>query len=222
VRRSKVEHKPHHIEIEGNIGKLIAYTKKAKPVVAIFDATDIDKISTFNNWRAIWHTDFDCQMIESKDFNDGRVIRTPVASAILGCSPNAPIHHINGDILDNRHANLEIYHVKAQPNEYKTVETGISVILKDRYGRVVGDFLIDTADLDQVVNSGHVWLKKRRASGQPYVVCTDGLLLAYFLFSVKSGFVVYKNKNPLDNRRENIKIDAEINKAENFCSKCRK
>lgn len=209
MRWNEVEHKPHHVEIEGDIGKLTAYTKKGKPVVAIFDAVDIDKIDAFKNWRAVWQTDFDCQVIESKDFKDGRAIRTPVASAILRCSPNAPIRHINGDILDNCASNLEIYDVKAQPNEYHKVESGISIILKDRFGCVVGEFLIDPDDLDLVVNSGHVWLKKRRSSGQPYVMNQDGLLLAYLLLDTNAGFVAYKNRNPLDNRRENIKLEFE-------------
>ena len=202
------------MEIDKNIGKLTAYTKKGKPVVAIFDAADVEKITAFENWRAVWHTDFDCHIIESKDYKDGRAVRTPVAAAILGCSPNAPIRHTNGDILDNRNSNLEIYNVKAQPNEYKIVENGFAgfaVMLKDRYGRIVGEFLIDTCDLDLVVNSGHIWLKKRRASGQPYVASADGLLLAHLLLGVNEGFVRYKNRNPLDNRRENIKIHIDDN-----------
>ena len=203
----KLEHKPHHVEIYNDIGRLFAYTKKGKPVIAIFDAVDIKKINAFKNWRAVWHTDFDCHIIESKDYKDNHAIRMPVASAILECSPNAPIRHINGNILDNRLSNLEIYNVGGQPNEYKIVDAGISVILKDRYGREVGEFLIDAGDLDLVINSGYVWLRKRRASGQPYVASIDGLLLAHLLLDVNEGFICYKNKNPLDNRRENIKID---------------
>lgn len=208
--KRKNQHQPHHIEIEGQIGKLTAYTKKGKPVVALFDATDLNKVNAFKNWRAVWHTDFDCQVIESKEFEAGRAIRTPLASAILGCSPHAPIRHINGDFLDNRGSNLEIFNVKSEPNAYKTVEAGILMILKDRYGRVVGECLIDGGDLDQVVDGGHVWLKKRRPSGQPYVVNTDGLLLAHYLLGVREGFVRYENKNPLDNRRQNIKIDGHV------------
>ena len=210
------------MEIEKNIGKLTAYTKKGKPVVAIFDAVDVEKITAFENWRAVWHTDFDCHIIESKDYKDGRAIRTPVAAAILDCSQNAPIRYIDGDILNNSNSNLEIYNVKAQPNEYKIIEAGISVILKDRYGRVVGEFLIDACDLDLVVNSGHVWLKKRRASGQPYVATADGLLLAHFLLGVSEGFIHYENRNPLDNRRKNIRVDDANKKSENLLSKGRK
>ena len=202
--RKKGVHKPY--KLDKTTCKLTAYTKKGKPVVAIFDGIDIDKITAFKNWRSVWHTDFDCHIIESKDYKDGLAIRTPVAAAILGCSPNAPIRHVNGDVLDNRRCNLEIYDVSAQPNEKKKVKAGISVILKDRYGRSVGEFLIDDADASLVVNSGHVWLKKRRANGQPYVVSTDGRLLAHFLLGVSDGNISYKNKNPLDNRRENIKI----------------
>jgi len=210
MRRGKNEHQPHSIEIEGDVGKLTAYTKKGKAVVAIFDAADLDKVSAFENWRAVWQTDFDCSVIESKDFKDGHAKRTPVAAAILACSPNAPICHLNGDLLDNRRANLEIYDVKAQPNDYEEVEAGISVVLKDRYAREVGVFLIDRSDLEKVVNSGHVWLKKKRSSGQPYVVNTEGLLLAHFLLDIDEGYVRYDNKNPLDNRRVNLGIKDDV------------
>jgi len=207
MRRNKIEHQPHQIEIEGNIGKLTAYTKKGKPVVAIFDATDIDKIRAFKNWRAVWNTEFDCPVIESKDFKDGRATRTPVGAAILECSPNAPIRHINVDFLDNRRSNLEIYDVKAQPNEY-AIGNRVGMILKDRYGYAIGVCDFDKVDLDLVINSGHVWFKKQRPTGQPYIVNQDGLLLAHLLLGVNEGFVSYENKNPLDNRRKNIKIDA--------------
>lgn len=209
MRQNKRGHRQHHVDIQGDIGKLTAYTKKAKPVEAIFDAADLDKIEVFKNWRAVWQTDFDSQVIESKDFKDKRAIRTPVASAILGCSPNAPIRHLNGDRLDNRRSNLEIYDVTAQPNAYNQVEGRLLVILKDRYARVVGEAIIDDDDLDRVIGSGHVWLKKRHPDGQPYVVNRDGLLLAHFLLGVCEGVVSYQNKNPLDNTRANIKLASE-------------
>ena len=206
MHNKKAQHKPHHLAIAGDIGKLTAYTKKGKPVVAIFDAVDIDKINAFKNWRAVWYAPLDCQLIESKDFKDGRAIRTPVAAAILQCSPNAPIRHFNVDILDNRRANLEIYDVFAQSNEYY-IDKSACIVLKDRYGRQVGACSFDNEDLDLVINSGHVWIKKTRPNGQPYVVNQDGLLLAHLLLGVNKGFVNYKNKNPLDNRRENIKVE---------------
>lgn len=208
--RKKNEHLPHEIEIDQSVGKLTAYTKKGKPVVSLFDATDLDKIKDYGNWRAIWSTEFDCQIIEAKTYGGGHAKRTSVAAVILGSSPNAPIRHLNGDFLDNRQSNLEIYDVKAQPNAYQLVESDVIMALKDRYGRVVGECLIDETDLDFVINQKHVWLKKRRPSGQPYVVNVDGLLLAHHLLQVETGFVQYENKNPLDNRRQNIKIEAMI------------
>jgi len=205
--RKKIEHKTHHIEIDGEIGKLTAYSKKDKPIIATFDAADIDKINAFKNWRAVWNVEFDRPVIESKDFKDGRAIRTSVAAAILECSPNAPIRHINVDFLDNRRSNLEIYDVKAQPNEYNCNEF-VTIVLKDRCGYAIGNCYVDNEDLDLVVNSGHIWFKKQRPTGQPYVVNQDGLLLAHLLLGVSAGFVIYENKNPLDNRRKNIKINA--------------
>jgi len=209
----KAKYRPHHIELEGDIGKLTAYTKKGKPVVAIFDAVDLDKITAFKNWRAIWYAPLDCPLIESKDFKDGRAIRIPVAAAILQCSPNAPIRHFNVNILDNRRSNLEIYDVRAQPNEYY-IGKRVAMVLKDRYGRQVGTCAFDNEDLDLVINSGHVWLKKMRPSGQPYVVNTEGLLLAHLILGVDEGFVTYVNQDPLNNQRKNIKIVSDSNKCQ--------
>ena len=204
-RMKKKDHKPHHLEIEEGVGKLTAYTKKERPVVAYFDPEDLEKIQGFSNWRGVWDSRLDGPAIESKEFNEGHAVRIPVAAAILACSPNAPIRHLNGDVLDNRRVNLEIYDLKAQPNEFKTLEGRVVVVLKDRYGTVVGEALIDQEDTESVIHSGHVWLKKRRSSGQPYVVNQDGLLLAHFLLGIEDGFIEYLNKNPLDNRRNNFK-----------------
>jgi len=208
-RTKRQDHKPHRIEIEDKVGKLTAYTKKDKPVVALFDVADLEKVEAFSNWRAVWDTRLDGPTVENKAFNGGRAIRMPVAAAILGCSPNAPIRHLNGDVLDNRQSNLEIYDVKGQPNDYEVVESRVVILLRDRYGHVVGKALIDQEDLTLVVQGDHVWLRKRRSSGQPYVVNQDGLLLAHLLLGVESGFVEYVNKNPLDNRRGNIKCQEE-------------
>jgi len=131
----------------------------------------------------------------------------------LQCSPNAPIRHFNVNILDNRRANLEIYDVKAQPNEYY-MDKRVGMILKDRYGRAVGTCGFDNEDLDLVINSGHVWLKKTRPTGQPYVVNTEGLLLAHLILGVDDGIVTYINKNPLDNSRKNIKIAKNAKKCQ--------
>ena len=210
--RHKIEHKSHTVEIDGNIGKLRAYTKKGKPVVAIFDAADIDKIRAFKNWRAVWNKDWDCQVIESKDFKDGHAKRTPVAAAILECSPNAPIRHINVNFLDNRRTNLEIHDVKAHPNEYECDKHAV-ITLKDRCGYTTGVCSVDKEDIDLVINSGHIWFRKRRSSGQPYVVNQNGLLLAHLLLEIEDGLIIYKNRNPFDNRRENIKIDIDIQKS---------
>lgn len=202
----KATHKPHQIDITGDIAKLTAYNKKGNPVVALFDAADIEKVRTFANWRAVWDSKFDTAVIESKDFANKHAVRTPVAAAIMQCSPNAPIHYINGNVLDNRQSNLKIYDLKSEKNEFTVMDDIATVVTKNRCGVVTGEFLIDRTDLDLVVNQNHIWLKKRRSSGQPYVVNIDGLLLGHYLFGDETGIIAYKNLDPLDNRRENISL----------------
>jgi len=117
--------------------------------------------------------------------------------------------------MNIRRANLAIYDVKAQPNEY-TRDHATKMLLKNRRGEVVGVCLVDNADFDIVINRKHIWFKKKRANGQPYVINQAGLLLAHLLLGVDQGIVDYKNKNPLDNRRENLKIVARVAKAKNL------
>jgi len=205
-KRKQMTHQPHHIQIEGTTGTLTAYNKKDKPVVATFDAVDLPLIEKYPQWRSVWHSEFDCPVIESKNFNDGHATRTPLAAAILDCSPNAPIQHLNGDLLDVRRENLAIFDLKNTPNLYTITDNIATLTLKNRYGVVTGDAIIDKDKLEHVIKDGAVWLLKKRPSGQPFVVNTKGVLLAHYLLDVESGFIVYGNKNPLDNRMTNIAI----------------
>jgi len=206
MRKKKINHKKHQLEINDKTSKLIAYTKKETAVIATFDTADLEKVEAFENWRAVWSSEFDCAVIESKDFENGYAKRTPIAAAILSCSVNAPIRHINGDKLDNRRENLEIYDLSLNPNEFKLENDVATIILKDRYGRIIDEAIVDLDVVDEIILKRGVWVKKKRANGQPYVVNPDGILLAHAILDVLEGFVIYENKNPLDNRRKNIKI----------------
>jgi len=212
MAKRKIEFKAHHFEMDGDVVRLVAYSTKGVAVRAIVDMADLEMVKRVSSWRAVWNTDFDSYIVLSKTAikKDGRTVvrKDTVASIVLGCSPNAPIRHLNGDVLDNRRANLAIYdrHV---PNDYEVIDADTAfVYLKDRYGRTVSKALITSTDVDKVIRSGYTWVMKRRASGQPYVVnLNDDLLLAHHLLACDAKmFINYVNKNPLDNRRTNIEI----------------
>ena len=125
---------------------------------------------------------------------------------------SAPIRHLNGDLLDNRKSNLEIYN-RRQINDYEVLENQVIAIhLKDRYGNLVNKALISAEDLDQVVNEKYTWVCQKKANGQPYAIAhteAGRVYLDTYLTNCQPGFRVHHiNKNPLDNRRQNLEVKA--------------
>jgi|GEM_PF-538480 len=201
-------------EIDDQIVTLTAYTKKGKPVTAIFDVEDLDKVQSIDNWIAQWHKDFNEFLIQSKQtINENgktHIKKVSLPATILNVSTNAPIRHINGNLMDNRKSNLEIY-VRAQKNDYQVLANNtVAVHLKNRYGQVVADALISQEDLERVVNPEFTWIQKKRSNGQPRVVAhTEAgfITLDRYLTECPENFYVYHiNKNPLDNRRQNLEL----------------
>ena len=207
--KKSIKHKAHQIKLLEDYGQLIAYTKKEKPVVAIFYLNDLPKLKKHQAWRAVFSTEFNCAIIESKSYQNGRAIRTPVASAILNCSPNAPIRHLNGDVLDNRRKNLEIFDRTAKLNDYEIQGDSAKIQLLSRYGQLEGFAIIDAEDLSSVIMDKRTWMKKRRPCGQPFVIDQSGRLLAHQVLNITDGFMLYKNKNPLDNRKSNLILQVD-------------
>lgn len=207
------QHKNQY-EIIDDYVNLTVFNKKGKSFTAQFDVEDLDKVQSYSHWYAQWNKDFNDYMVETKSKIDQngktRYIKPTLQSVILGTSKNAPIRHLNGDLLDNRKCNLEIYN-RQQINDYEQLENGdVAIHLKDRYGNIVNKALISREDLDQVVTENYTWISKKKPNGQPYVLThtPEGpLYLDTYLTNCPSGFYVYHiNKNPLDNRRHNLEI----------------
>ena len=207
------QHKNQY-DIVGDVVNLTVFNKKGKSFVAQFDLEDLEKVKNYSYWYAQWHKDFNCYIIETKTKinQNGKVryLKPTLQSVVLGTSKNAPIRHINGDLLDNRKSNLEIYN-RQQINSYERLDNGdIAIHLKDRYGNIVNKALISAEDLAGVVNEQYTWISKKQPNGQPYVLAhtpSGPLYLDAFLAKPQSGFYVYHiNKNPLDNRRQNLEL----------------
>ena len=64
-------------------------------------------------------------------------------------NPKAPIRYINGDTLDNKKCNLEIFNQNTI-NKYEEKDGVISIILKDKYGKKEGFALISHEDLSSL------------------------------------------------------------------------
>lgn len=213
---------PANYEVVEQLVRLTAFSKKGKPVTAIFDLDDLAKVKAINSWYAIWHKDFNSYLIQSKIAKkiNGKmhVEKSTLSSLILNVSPNAPIHHLNGNILDNRKSNLKIYD-RFQKNDYEELSADVIAIhLKNRYGYLVAKALISRTDLDRVVTEEYTWTLKKHLTGQPFVIAnTQAGVIAlerYLTNCPEEAYVYHINKNPLDNRRENLEIKPNIIEAE--------
>lgn len=205
---------PNQFITENEAVKMSILNKKGKELTALFDLEDLDKVKNFGTWFAEWNKDFNQYLAQAvtEEMIKGKLKhkKYSLQSVILGTSPNAPIRHLNGDVLDNRKENLEIYN-RFQTNEYETLENGvIAVFLKDRYGNLEAKALISSEDFDRVITSDYTWICQKRSNGQPYAIAhtPEGrLYLDSYLTNCEKGYrVAHLNKNPLDNRRQNLNV----------------
>lgn len=126
---------------------------------------------------------------------------------ILGELSKAPIRHLNGNTLDNRKANIQVFDQNTI-NDYKEVNSEtISIILRDKYGRENGKTLVDKEDFDKIINSRYAWILYKLNS-KPYAVANtpEGrIFLNKFIMDTPENSVTHPiNLNTLDNRKCNL------------------
>ena len=128
-------------------------------------------------------------------------------SFILDVHPKAPVRHINGDTLDNRKANLEVYNQNTINDYEEFDEESVAVILRDRYGKEKTRTIIDKEDLNRVVNNDYTWVLFKKDT-EPYAVANtpEGkIYLNRFIMSTTEDMVTHPiNLNTLDNRKANL------------------
>ncbi|GAA0177394.1 hypothetical protein SH2C18_06390 [Clostridium sediminicola] len=125
----------------------------------------------------------------------------------MGVDAKAPIRHINGDTLDNKKDNLEVYNQNT-PNDYEIVdEKTVSIILRDKYGREKARTLIDKKNLDRVLSKPNGWVYYR-STEKPFVVSNTPngrVYLDRFIMNTTEDMIVHHiNLNTLDNRNSNL------------------
>lgn len=222
IIKTKLKVKENQYEIEENMAYLKVMKKDGTVIDAKIDTSDLERVLEKGGWFAEWNKDFNNYIVQrlSDCVIDGKKYKGKQAlqNFILDVHPKAPVRNCNGDTLDNRKENLEIYNSNSK-NDYKVLdENNAAVILRDKYGRENGKTIIDKSDLDKVINSGLTWVYYRKAD-KPYAVANSKegrVYLNRFIMNTPEEMITHhKNLNTLDNRKsnlENLSLEVEDNK----------
>lgn len=127
----------------------------------------------------------------------------------MDTTATTPVRHINGDTLDNRRCNLEVFR-RNDLNEIEEIdEDTIAIILKDKYGNVNSKALINIEDLNHVITNEYTWVNYK-VNGENCVIANtpNGRVhLDRVLMNPDENKTVHHiNLNPLDNRRHNLEL----------------
>ncbi|HEY5560284.1 MAG TPA: hypothetical protein VIK72_00760 [Clostridiaceae bacterium] len=201
---------PNEYITEGKVTKLKINKKDDTILEALIDTEDLQRSLDKGTWFAQWHKNFNsylvqtlCAPTEGKQHGEKQTLQ----SFLLGLSPKAPIRHLNGNTLDNRKVNLQIYDQNTI-NDYRIMDGNtIAIILRDKFGKEIATTLVDTEDLPKVVNNDSSWVHYIFKQ-EPYAVSNtkDGrVYMDRFIMNTEEDILVHHiNLNPLDNRKSNL------------------
>lgn len=198
-------------EIDGKVAYLKLHKKDGTTINATIDAEDLTKVLGKGTWFAQWHKDFNNYLVltlsEQEVEGKKHIEKQTLQAFLLNVHTKAPIRHINGDTLDNRRCNLEIYEQNRTNDFQEFNEDTIAIILRDKYGKENGKTLIDKEDLDRVISTGYSWVS-HKINREPYAVANtpEGrIFLNRFIMQTPKNKVTHAiNLNTLDNRKANL------------------
>jgi len=177
----------------------------------IIDAEDLEAVLEKGYWFAQWHKDFNNYLAQTiyEDSVAGKkqMVKQTLQSLLMNVHTKAPIRHLNGDTLDNRRCNLELYK-QDKVNDYVEFNPNtIAIILRDKYGKETAKTLIDKEDLERVIGTGFCWVYYKFKK-EPYAVANtpDGrIFLNRFIMQTADNQITHAiNLNTLDNRKSNL------------------
>jgi hypothetical protein len=196
--------KANEFEVNKNVAYIKLKKKNGSTVDTKIDAEDLQTVLDNGVWFAEWNKDFNSYLVQHLKAG----AKQSLHAFILGVDSKTPIRHVNGDTLDNRKANLEIYNRNSY-NDYKDLDAETSaVILRDSNGREAGKTIIDKADLYRVINNGYPWVLYKKDE-KPYAVAntpSGRLYLEKFIMDSEDVNVRHANLNTLDNRKSNLEV----------------
>lgn len=196
------------IDVKENIAYVTALKKDGSKLVFQIDADDVERIESMGTWFAEWHKDFNSYTIQNISISKGtKPLKQSLQTVILNTNPKTPVKHINGNMLDNRKANLEIVQ-RNQKNQYEKVDDNtIAIILTNKYGTLHSKALISPEDLNKVITDEYSWVEYKKNGVITVIANTpQGRIHLDKLITnpTESEIVHHINLNPLDCRRNNL------------------
>jgi hypothetical protein len=196
---------------KGNLTEITVLKKDGSELICKIDTFDTEKVQKAGTWFAECHKDFNNYLVQTLTTSkvNGKTVSTKVTiqSVILDVNPKAPIKHLNGNTLDNRKENLELYNRNSKNDCTKIDHYTMGIILRDKFGNHKDTALISMDDVDQVIKDGYNWVTYKKDSEIMVVANTpEGRIrLDELIMSPDETMKVHHiNLNPLDNRRSNL------------------
>ena len=115
----------NYYEVKEDVAYITVLKKDGTELITKIDLENLEKIKNMGTWFAEWNKDYNNYIVQNisstKKNKKSKPLKQSLQSVILNVNPKAPIRYINGDTLDNRKANLEIFNQNT-PNDYKINE----------------------------------------------------------------------------------------------------
>ena len=207
-RKKAAGYKAAAYDIENDTVQMKIYSKKGKEIQACIDPQELGRVKDAGGWYAQWDTDHYNVLTRTEE--NGRPIKLSLEAFILQTGKNAPITHLNGNVLDFRKCNLEIFERKNRNLYFLEEGDTAKLQLLDRTGRLDAEVLLGNAEALKLREAGHIWTFKRKNNGQPLISACIGdgqVSLQRFLTGCPAEkYVHFINLNPLDCRPQNLEI----------------
>ena len=131
----------NYYEVKEDVAYITVLKKDGTELITKIDLENLEKIKNMGTWFAEWNKDYNNYIVQNisstKKNKKSKPLKQSLQSVILNVNPKAPIRYINGDTLDNRKCNLEIFNQNTM-NEYEKKDGVVSIILKDKFGKKEG------------------------------------------------------------------------------------
>ena len=103
----------NYYEVKEDVAYITVLKKDGTELITKIDLENLEKIKNMGTWFAEWNKDYNNYIVQNisstKKNKKSKPLKQSLQSVILNVNPKAPIRYINGDTLDNRKCNLEIF-----------------------------------------------------------------------------------------------------------------